>query len=82
MKFKVKSKLDFDICGEEFIPEHKQVRDVLKDKGQSKISQRLFNLSQLREVADYFPDKLLADDDLNKAMGLMEYIFKNIKFDG
>lgn len=79
--FKVKSKEDCDIDGEEFVSEHKQVRDILKEKGKSKISQRLFKLSQLRGTADYNPYDLLSDEDLDNAMRLMEYIFKNIKFD-
>lgn len=53
----------------------------MKEKGKSKISQRLFKLSQLRGTADYNPYDLLSDEDLDNAMRLMEYIFKNIKFD-
>lgn len=80
-RFKVKSKEDCDINGEIFVSEHKQVRDALKDYGESKISQRLYKLSELRSIADYSPYTDLSVDKLKNAMRLMEYIFKNIHFE-
>ena len=76
--FKVKSKEDCDIDDEIFVSEHKQVRDALKDYGESKVSNRLYKLSALRSTADYEPYSELTDDDLNLAMKLMEYIFNKI----
>lgn len=77
--FKFKKKKDFD-KNEHFITEHKQVRNALKDNGKSNISQRLYDLHDLRTVADYNPLTPLSENDLSKAIHLMEYIFKNIKF--
>lgn len=76
--FKVKSKDDCEIDGEIFVSEHKQIRDALKNEGESKISNRLYKLSELRSIADYEPFSDLMDDDLNRAINLMEYIFKEI----
>lgn len=76
--FKVKSKDDCEIDGEIFVSEHKQIRDALKNEGESKISNRLYKLSELRSIADYEPFSDLTDDDLNRAINLMEYIFKEI----
>lgn len=76
--FKVKSKDDCEIDGEIFVSEHKQIRDALKNEGESKISNRLYKLSELRSIADYEPFSVLTDDDLNRAINLMEYIFKEI----
>lgn len=78
--FKVKSKEDCEIDGEIFVSEHKQVRDALKDYDESTVSNRLYKLSELRSTADYEPFTDLTDDDLNRAMKLMEYIFDNIQF--
>lgn len=76
--FKVKSKDDCEIDGEIFVSEHKQIRDALKNEGESKISNRLYKLSELRSIADYEPFSDLTDNDLNRAINLMEYIFKEI----
>lgn len=64
--------------GEVFVSEHKQVRDALKDYGESIVSNRLYKLSELRNIADYKPFTDLTDKDLNRAINLMEYIFNNI----
>lgn len=76
--FKVKSKDDCEIDGEIFVSEHKQIRDALKNESESKISNRLYKLSELKSIADYEPFSDLTDDDLNRAINLMEYIFKEI----
>lgn len=78
--FKVKSKYDYEIDGEIFVSEHKQIRDALKDYGESVVSNRLYKLSELRGTADYKPLIDLTDDDLNQAIKLMDYIFNRVSF--
>lgn len=63
----------------EFITEHKQVRNKFKGINHDKISTDLFDLSTLRKKADYNPFSPISDDELNKAMGLMEHIFQTLK---
>ena len=66
---------------DEFVTEHKQVRLMFKDLNQIDVYISLFNLLNLRKKADYEPFSNISDDELNKAMGIMESIFQNLDFD-
>lgn len=47
--FKVKDKSDYEMLNKEFITEHYQVRNALKDYGKINTSQYLFDLHNLRK---------------------------------
>lgn len=64
--------------GEFFVWEHKQVRNTLKDYDESILSNRLYKLSELRNITNYKPFTDLTDKDLNQAIKLIKYIFNNI----
>ncbi len=77
-KFKPLSKNSFDNT-DEFVTEHKQVRDELKDVNYNNISTNLFDLFILRKKADYDPFSAISDNELDRAMCLMERIFQTLK---
>lgn len=78
-KFKPRPREDFG-DDEDFITEHKQVRDALKEKNFSAISSELTVLAMLRQKADYDPFSDISDDELSSAMESMRIIFKKLSF--
>ena len=60
---------------------HKQVRDALNRFGEKTIKNKLAKLAKLRNDADYKPYKKIKKKDVQKAIGYMEYIMNNLKFD-
>lgn len=78
-KFKPLSKKDFG--KDEFITEHKQVRDKLKNINQHSVEAKLYTLFDLRKKADYEPFQDISEEELDDAIELMEQIFETLKFD-
>lgn len=78
-KFEPRSREDFD-KDEEFITEHKQVRETLKEKNLPTISSELMDLAMLRKKADYDPLSYISDEELSGAMDSMRLIFKKLSF--
>ena len=66
---------------DDFVTEHKQVRLMFSDLKENNVGISLLNLFYLRKKADYEPFSNISDDELNKAMGIMESIFQNLDFD-
>ena len=73
-RFKLKKPDDFDEY-ENYVTEHKQVRDALKEKNFPAISSELKDLAMLRKKADYNPFLEISDDELSDAMESMKIIF-------
>lgn len=78
--FKIKDKMTYEILGEKFKTEHKQVADGLKEYGFKKCGQYLYDLHELRKKADYNPYVPLTTDDLEKAIFYMNSIIKDLDF--
>lgn len=78
-KFKPRPLEDFDE-DEKFVTEHKQVREVLKEKNFSAVSSELAELSMLRKKADYDPFSDISDHELDDAMDSMRIIFEKLSF--
>ena len=74
--FKVKSKDDCEIDGEIFVSEHKQIRDALKNEGESKISNRLYKLfvDGLPEDDEYFIEFTSDKRQLKNIIGVLKDI--------
>ena len=79
-KFKFKEKWEYESAGEKYITEHQQVSKALKDYGQKKSSQYLYDLHKLRKKADYNPDIPLTNEDLQKAINYMDKIINDLDF--
>lgn len=78
-QFKIKEPYEFD-DDEEYITGHKQVRLALKEKGLNNISSALYDLLELRKIADYEPLREISDDEVSEAMETMEFIFNKLVF--
>ena len=78
--FKPKQKWEYEMEGKEYVSEHRQVRECLKNKEKYNVSQDLFDLHRLRKKADYKLMKPLTEEDAKKAMEYMENIFSELKF--
>ena len=63
------------------ISEHVQVRNALFNFGEKCIEGKLSKLAGLRKTADYNPFRDLTPRDVSDAIGYMESIFSNLKFD-
>ena len=70
-----------DLDASERIGEHLQVRNALYNFGEKIISDDLSKLARLRKTADYDPYRDLTPADVSDAIGYMESIFGNLKFD-
>ncbi len=70
-----------DLDASERIGEHLQVRNALYNFGEKIISDDLSKLARLRKTADYDPFRDLTQADVSDAIGYMESIFGNLKFD-
>ncbi len=79
-KFKPKQKWEFEEEEEEYISEHRQVRDALKDNKKIKASKKLKELHDLRKKADYDLFNPLTNNDLDKAMKNMNDIINELEF--
>ena len=64
----------------EYISEHRQVRDALKDNKKIKASKKLKELHDLRKKADYDLFNPLTNNDLDKAMKNMNDIINELEF--
>ena len=79
-EFKVKDKMTYIILNEDYISEHRQVSNALKDFGLKKSGQYLYDLHELRKKADYQPYSPITNDDVMKAINYMNKIIKDLKF--
>ncbi len=77
--FKLKHKEDFQ-NPEDYVSEHKQVRDALKEHDKSVSKNRLYKLSQLREKADYRPFEDLSEEEVDDSIDYMNKIINDLKF--
>lgn len=80
-KFRLKQKWEYEMEGEEYVTEHRQVREGLKNKGKYNASQDLYKLHKLRKKADYKILTPLSEEDTKNAMDYMENIFDELKFE-
>lgn len=78
--FKPKEKWEFEEYGEKFITEHTQVRKELYKLDLHKISNYLYELSNLRKKADYQLFAPLTDEDIQKSVDYMNMIFDELNF--
>ena len=78
--FKLKQKWEYAADGEEYVSEHQQVRNALRDFNKMKSSRKLKNLHDLRKKADYNLFNPLTKKDLDKSIEYMNDIFKELKF--
>ena len=81
-EFKLKKKWEYEEDGEEYISEHQQVRNALKDYEKIKASKKLQELHDLRKKADYKLFNPLTKKDLDKSIELMNDTFNELKFKG
>ena len=79
-EFKLKKKWEYEEEGEEYITEHRQVRDTLKLCKKRKASDDLLELHKLRKKADYKLHKPITEDDTKKALKYMNNVFDELKF--
>lgn len=79
-RFKPKKKWEYEMEGEDFKTEHRQVRDLLKMFNKENASDDLFELHKLRKKADYKLYNPLTEEDTKNAMKHMENIFDELKF--
>ena len=79
-KFRLKQKWEYEVEGEEYVTEHKQVREGLKTHKKKKASNYLHNLHELRKKADYKLLNPLTEEDTKDAIKYMENIFDELKF--
>ena len=80
INFKPKQKWEFELEGENYITEHQQVRECLKDHEKIKASKKLKELHDLRKKADYKMFNPLTEEDTKKAIENMENIFNELEF--
>ena len=78
--FKPKQKWEFEEEGKEYITEHIQVRDCLKEYKKKKASDNLYALHNLRKKADYMLFSPLAEEEIDDALNYMKNIFDELKF--
>lgn len=64
----------------EYISEHNQVINMLKNLHLFDVHNFMLDLFSLRKKADYKPFSYLSDGELDKAIEFMENIFDNLKF--
>ena len=79
--FKPKQKWEYEVDGEEFITEHKQVQDYLKKHEKEQTSDDLYNLHELRKKADYKMFNPLTEEDTENAMKYMKNIIDELEFE-
>lgn len=79
-EFKIKQKWEYDENGEEYVSEHKQVRDWLNAYKKNKASNELYKLHNLRKKADYKIYNPLTQEDMKNAIKYMNNLFDELKF--
>ena len=77
--FKAKAPWEFKES-DEIIGEHRQVRDALFEFGEKTVQKELSELAYLRKKADYEPFTDISPKELDDAIGHMEKIFSQLKF--
>ena len=78
--FKPKQKWEFEEKGENYISEHKQVRNYLKKYNKKKVSSNLYNLHKLRKKADYNLYAPLNEEDVKESLDYMNFIINELNF--
>ncbi len=79
-KFKTKQKWEFEAKGEEFVSEHRQVRNALRDYDKFSASEKLWGLHNLLKKADYRLYDPLTEKDLEKSVKYMNEIIDELEF--
>lgn len=79
-EFKIKQKWEYDENGEEYVSEHKQVRDWLNAYKKNKASNELYELHNLSKKADYKIYNPLTQEDMKNAIKYMNNLFDELKF--
>ena len=80
-EFKLKKKWEYEYEGEEFITEHNQVRNALKNKRKFNASFKLLELHKLRKKADYKLLNPLTEEEIENSIKYMNDIFDDLKFE-
>lgn len=78
--FKPRKPEDFEKDKEEFITEHTQVLIALKDYSEFLCSSKLFEMKDLRKLADYDIYTPISEKQVDLAIKNMRFIVKNLKF--